>query len=74
MELAARAGYDPRASATLWQKMEKAGGSGPAEFLSTHPSPGNRQDTLKLAAPDYMVLYLEAKNNANTEDIYEFKD
>ncbi len=74
MELAARAGYDPRAAATLWQKMEKAGGSGPAEFLSTHPSPGNRQDTLKLAAPDYMVLYLEAKNNPNPEDIYEFKD
>ena len=74
MDLAARAGYDPRAAATLWQKMEKAGGSGPAEFLSTHPSPGNRQDTLKLAAPDYMVLYLEAKNNPNTEDIYEFKD
>ena len=74
MDLAARAGYDPRAAATLWQKMEKAGGSGPAEFLSTHPSPGNRQDTLKLAAPDYMVVYLEAKNNPNTEDIYEFKD
>ena len=74
MDLAARAGYDPRAAATLWQKMEKAGGSGPAEFLSTHPSPGNRQDTLKLAAPDYMVLYLEAKNNPNPEDIYEFKD
>ena len=74
MDLAARAGYDPRAAATLWQKMEKAGGSGPAEFLSTHPSPGNRQDTLKLAAPDYMVLYLEAKNNGNPEDIYEFKD
>ena len=33
IELAARAGYDPRASATLWQKMEKAGGSGPAEFV-----------------------------------------
>lgn len=70
LELAARAGYDPRAAATLWQKMEKAGGSGPAEFLSTHPSPGNRQNTLKLAAPEYMVLYLDPQ----TRPVYQFKN
>ncbi len=70
LELAARAGYDPRAAATLWQKMEKAGGSGPAEFLSTHPSPGNRQNSLKMAAPEYMVLYLDPK----PRPVYQFKD
>ncbi len=69
LELAARAGYDPRAAATLWQKMEKAGGSGPAEFLSTHPAPGNRQRTLKNAAPEYMVLYLDPK----PRPVYQFK-
>ena len=70
LELAARAGYDPRAAATLWQKMEKAGGSGPAEFLSTHPAPGNRQNSLKMAAPEYMVLYLDPKSRP----VYQFKD
>ncbi len=69
LELAARAGYDPRAAAALWQKMEKAGGSGPAEFLSTHPAPGNRQRTLKNAAPEFMVLYLDPK----PRPVYQFR-
>lgn len=57
IEIAARAGYDPRSAATLWQKMEKAGGSGPPQFLSTHPSPGNRQQTLAALAPQMMKYY-----------------
>lgn len=59
MEIAAKAGYDPRAAATLWQKMEKAGGKGPPQFLSTHPSPGNRQQSLAALAPK-MMAYFEA--------------
>ncbi|MBL8200373.1 MAG: M48 family metallopeptidase [Chromatiales bacterium] len=57
IELAAKAGYDPRAAATLWQKMEKAGGGGPPQFLSTHPAPGNRQATLAALAPQMMKYY-----------------
>lgn len=57
MEIAAKAGYDPRAAATLWQKMAKAGGAGPPQFLSTHPSPANRQQTLAALAPQYMPYY-----------------
>jgi predicted Zn-dependent protease len=57
IELAAKAGYDPRAAATLWEKMGKVGGSGPPQFLSTHPAPGNRQATLGALAPQMMQYY-----------------
>ena len=47
IELAARAGYAPGAAATLWEKMiGLADGLRPPEFLSTHPSPYRRQETL----------------------------
>jgi predicted Zn-dependent protease len=57
MEIAAKAGYDPNAAASLWKKMEKAGGGGPPQFLSTHPSPANRQQTLAALAPQMMPYY-----------------
>jgi predicted Zn-dependent protease len=57
MEIAAKAGYDPRSAATLWAKMGKAGGKGPPQFLSTHPSPDNRQQTLAALAPQMMGYY-----------------
>jgi len=57
VELAARAGYDPRAAVTLWQKMAKAGGGGPPQFLSTHPSPDNRIRDLQVYAERVMPLY-----------------
>lgn len=57
IELAAKAGYDPEAAVTLWQKMEKAGGSGPPAFLSTHPSPGQRQEKLAALVPQMMPYY-----------------
>ena len=57
IELAARAGYDPRAAVTLWQKMGKVGGSAPPEFLSTHPSDATRQNRLSALAPKMMPYY-----------------
>lgn len=60
IELAAKAGYDPRAAATLWQKMGAAGGKNPPQFLSTHPAPGNRQQTLNALAPQMEVYYRAA--------------
>ncbi len=59
IELAARAGYDPRAAVTLWQKMAKVGGKGPPQFLSTHPSPANRQERLTILAEQMMGYYLD---------------
>jgi predicted Zn-dependent protease len=57
IELAAKAGYDPRAAITLWQKMAKVGGKGPPEFLSTHPAPENREKTLASLVPQMMPYY-----------------
>ncbi|MEJ2157751.1 MAG: M48 family metallopeptidase [Desulfobacteraceae bacterium] len=57
IELAAKAGYDPRAAVTLWQKMAKSGGDRPPEFLSTHPSPENREQRLREIAPQMMTYY-----------------
>jgi len=57
IELAAKAGYDPRAATTLWQKMDKLGGSRPPQFLSTHPDPENRQGRLAALIPRMMPFY-----------------
>jgi predicted Zn-dependent protease len=57
IELAARAGYDPRAAVTLWQKMGAVSGSRPPQFLSTHPSSENRQARLGQLAEQMMPLY-----------------
>ena len=62
IELAAKAGYHPDAAASLWKKMGEVGGSGPPQFLSTHPAPGNRQATLAKLAPQMMPYYQAAKN------------
>ena len=57
MELAARAGYDPAAGITLWQKMARASQGAPPEFLSTHPSGNTRikdiEANLRLVEPLY---------------------
>ncbi len=57
IELAAKAGYDPRAAATLWAKMAKEGGASPPQFLSTHPDPANRQKKLAELEPEMMPYY-----------------
>jgi predicted Zn-dependent protease len=56
IELAAKAGYEPAAAVTLWEKMEQVGGGGPAEFLSTHPAPGNRRARLQSLVPEMKQL------------------
>lgn len=56
-ELAARAGYDPHAAVTLWEKMNRQGGGRPPEFLSTHPSPENRIQDLEQISQRVAHLY-----------------
>ena len=57
IELAARAGYDPRAAVTLWQKMGAVGGSAPPAWLSTHPSDQQRQQRLGQLSLKMMPYY-----------------
>jgi predicted Zn-dependent protease len=61
MELAARAGYNPRAGITLWQKMGTASGGAPPQWLSTHPSGNSRIAEIELNLPKVMPLYERAK-------------
>jgi metalloendopeptidase OMA1, mitochondrial len=55
--LAALAGYDPRAGIEVWERMEKLTGTGPPEFLSTHPSHGTRIANMKKWLPRAMDYY-----------------
>lgn len=57
MELAARAGYDPRAGISLWEKMGAASKGAPPQFLSTHPSGKTRIADIERNLPKVMPLY-----------------
>lgn len=61
IELAARAGYDPRAAVKLWEKMSTASKSQPPKFLSTHPSPTDRIQALNALVPKMQPLYDKAR-------------
>ncbi|TXH34992.1 MAG: M48 family peptidase [Burkholderiaceae bacterium] len=61
LELAARAGYDPQAAVTLWQKMGQATGNGGIGFLSTHPTGPDRIRELEQNVPRVEGLYRAAR-------------
>ena len=61
MELAARAGYDPRSGVTLWKKMSEANKGAPPQWLSTHPSGNTRIQEIEANLPKVMPLYERAK-------------
>ncbi|GAA5181015.1 M48 family metallopeptidase [Niveibacterium umoris] len=61
VELAARAGYDPRAAISLWEKMGKVSGGAPPQWLSTHPSQESRQKDLAVYSAKVLPLYEQAK-------------
>ena len=64
LELAARAGFHPEASVSLWQKMGRAsgaaGGGGGPGFLSTHPTGSDRIRRLQENVPRVLGLYQQA--------------
>ena len=60
LELAARAGFNPDASVSLWEKMDRAGGGNGPGFLSTHPSGPDRIQRLQENIPRVRGLYQQA--------------
>jgi len=61
VELAARAGFDPRAAVTVWKKMVGTEGGHPPEFLSTHPSDESRIRDLAVYSARVLPLYDAAR-------------
>lgn len=61
VELAARAGYDPRAAISLWDKMSTRSTAAPPQWLSTHPGHAERKRELTAAAARVMPLYEAAR-------------
>jgi len=63
LNFAAMGGYNPQEAIPLWERMEKAGGGNrPPEFLSTHPSEGNRIARLQKQMPEAMKFYKPMRN------------
>jgi len=60
LDLAARAGYDPRAGVTLWEKMTSANRGAPPQWLSTHPSGSDRIREIEQHLPEVLPLYEKA--------------
>ena len=61
MELAARAGYNPQAGVSLWNKMGAANKGAPPQWLSTHPSGSSRIADIERNLPKVLPLYERAK-------------
>lgn len=61
--LAAKAGYNPAAALTFWQKFiqQDKGKQRSPEYFSTHPDPTNRIARIKELLPEVMPLYNQAK-------------
>ena len=65
LDLMARAGFDPRASVSLWQNMARAGGSAPPELLSTHPSSDTRIRELQRRMTKAVLIQEAARARGN---------
>ena len=66
LELTARAGYDPRAGVTLWQKMTAAkSGGNPPEFMSSHPADASRIQRIQSLLPTVIPLYEAARRQGS---------
>lgn len=62
LDLMAKAGFNPRQSINLWEKMDQASKGEPAEFMSTHPSHSTRINELSAHMPEALQLYQQAQS------------
>ncbi len=69
MELAARAGYDPRAGVSLWQKMAAAAKGAPPQWMSTHPSSDSRIHDIQANLPKVQPLFDRAPKPSRRWDV-----
>ena len=68
LEYMARAGFDPRESVPLWQRMDASAGRKPAEFMSTHPASDTRIQNLIEEWEKTLQLYNQAQDEGRTPD------
>lgn len=68
LELAARAGFDPRAGVSLWQKMTAASKGAPLSWLSTHPAGKDRIQEIEKHLPEVLPLYQRAAATRSAAD------
>jgi len=64
MDLAARAGYDPAAGVSLWQKMMQANRNAPPQWMSTHPSSDTRIKEIQVKLLKAQPLFEKAAKPA----------
>ena len=64
MDIAARAGYDPRAGRVLWEKMGSQSKGAPPAFLSTHPAGKERIERMEKALPLVLPVYARTKGTS----------
>jgi len=67
LELAARAGFDPRAGVIVWQKMAAVGKAQPPQWLSSHPAHGTRVAEITRNLDRVMPIYAQARGVAPAE-------
>ena len=68
LEYMARAGFDPRQSVPLWQRMDASSDKKPAEFMSTHPASETRIENLINEWQKTLPLYNQALEEGRTPD------
>lgn len=62
LDIAARAGYDPRAGVAVWQKMGMISRHAPPQWLSTHPAGKDRIAEIRKHLPQVMPLFAKGKD------------